>query len=131
MSEFPYLVAIGLIEQEGRRSMPLGGKSLRQPIHKGEIPKDIGETIAFELLVRIMQRSEKKPLRCVAEEKSLLLTAIPIEIMQKQLPSLKSEWIALGDTYKFISKLNQLSIGIWSIKFIKYEGVNFSKIQLQ
>ena len=32
MSEFPYLIAIALIEEEGTRAMPLGGKSLQKQL---------------------------------------------------------------------------------------------------
>ena len=123
MTTSSYLIALGLIEQNGQRAMPLGGKSLTNPSKKKSTPLENGEGIAFELLLRIMQRSEEKPLRRVAGNKSLLLLEIPMDVMQDQLPSIKAEWIEQGDSPKLISKLKDLSIGIWAIDFIKYEGI--------
>ena len=105
--------------------MPLGGKSLKEPINKTIGPKEVGEKITLELLLRIMNRSNQGELRQVAGNKSLLLLEIPIKEMQEKLPSLNFDWNKTGDTQELIESLNEFCDGIWSITFEKYKGIEF------
>jgi len=57
------LIAMALLEQDGRRAMPLQGQSLREAIPPEGDPGDVGRRQAFELLLRIWQRSDGAPVR--------------------------------------------------------------------
>ena len=128
MTDSPYLVAIALIEQEGSRLMPIGGKSLKEPISSADLSKKYIETIALELLIRVMSRSEEAPVRRVNGEQSFLAFQIPLEKMQKELPHLKAQWIKSGDTILLLSSLSRLCKGIWAINFVQYEGLKFDPL---
>ena len=123
MTDFPYLISMALIEQDGKRAMPIGGKSIKEPIRNIEDIFRVGEPIALQLLVRVLERSEKGTLRRVAHEKSLVFVQLPMEVMNNKLPLLKSEWIETGDTKKFFSKLKSITSSIWGISFIKHQGL--------
>lgn len=124
MAESPYLVALALAEQEGRRILPLTGKS-RSVATVPADPGEEGRTLALELLLRLWQRSEDGPLRRPAGEASLLLVEIPMEVMSKQLPILKANWIRSGDTAAFRERLATLVNQAWRISIAKYEPVSF------
>ena len=129
MDEFPYLIAIALIEQEGKRSMPFGGKSLKKFTALGsDNPGARGESIALELLLRLMQRTEEGSLRRAAGDRSLLLVEMPMTAMQEKLPSIKAEWLDNGDTERFLSQLKELSQGLWRLSFVKYQGLSFDHL---
>ena len=128
MKVFPYLVAIALIEEEGKRVMPLGGKSLKRKISDQLSPGKEGELISLELLLRVFQRSEQGSISRAAKEYSFLLIELPIEAMQSQLPLLKSEWLNSGDIKGFLDNLKKITFSVWSLDFIKYEGVKFNKL---
>ena len=98
MIQYPYLISLALIQQKGERAMPLGGRSIKGLISKDENPGKIGEDLAKELLLRIYQNSDKAPLQRAAAEQSLLLIQIEMELMQNNIPTLKSQWIRSGDT---------------------------------
>ena len=128
MSEFSYLVAIALIEQSGNRLMPLGGKSLKAPLSiDNRINEDV-KTITLELLLRVMERTEEATVRRINSEESLLLLEISMEIMQTKLPILKAEWIQTGNTEIFLKELKKICNGIWSLNFIRYEGLKINKL---
>ncbi len=129
MSELPYLVALALIEQEGIRAMPLGGKSIRHPITKDSDPGELGQTLAKELLLRVFQRSEDGPLRRVEGDRSLLLIQVQMEAMQESIPLIKAEWIATGNGEAFLEKLEKLCDGVWSLNFTRDNGIQFSTFQ--
>ena len=126
MEDLNYLIAVAFIEQNNKRAMPLGGKSLKSIITEGNDPGEFGEKIALELLLRILERSENGSINRVAKEKSLLLLEIPMEQMNEQIPLIKANWLGGGDLEKSISGLKNYSKNIWSVNFIKYEGVVFS-----
>ncbi len=128
MSDYPYLIAIALIEQDGKRLMPLGGKSLKNSLGPEEDPGPFGESIALELLVRVMQRSDDNSLKRAEEENSLLLLEMPIDSMQENLPSIKSKWIEAGDFNKLLFELKRFCSGIWRLKFVRYEGIYFNRL---
>ena len=54
MSDFNYLVALALIEQNGNRLMPIGGKSLKEPFQEIDSPTNKIENIALEIFLRLM-----------------------------------------------------------------------------
>jgi hypothetical protein len=66
MAEAPYLVALALLEQEGKRALPLNGKSLAVAAAEAPDPGDDGRTLVLELLLRLWQRSEEGALRRAA-----------------------------------------------------------------
>ena len=111
----PYLLVLALLEQDGRRAMPLQGRSLRAPIAADAQPEEEGRRLALELLLRVWQRSETAPLRRAAADQSLLLVEVPIEALQEQVPALKARWITDGNTQAFLSGLAALGGGLWSL----------------
>ena len=126
MAESPYLVALALVEQEGRRILPLTGKS--RPASTATVPADPGEegkTLALELLLRLWQRSDEGALRRAAGEASLLLVELPLEVMSEELPILKATWIRSGDTAAFQERLATLVARAWRIAIARYEPVSF------
>ena len=58
MAEAPYLVALALIEQEGRRALPLAGRSLTAEAAAAEQPVEVAHALALELLLRVWQIRE-------------------------------------------------------------------------
>jgi len=129
MADSPYLVALALAEQEGRRILPLTGKSRSAArVPAAELPADPGEegrTLALELLLRLWQRSDEGSLRRVAGEASLLLVELPLEVMSEQLPILKATWIRSGDTAVFQERLATLVTRAWRISIARFEPVSF------
>lgn len=125
MADTPYLVALALIEQNGRRSMPLNGRSQPATAAEAVDPGDSGRSLALELLLRIWQRSDDGPLGRAAGPDSLLLVELPLELMSEQLPRLKASWIASGDTAALLDGLKNLVIRGWRIHVAKYEPVSF------
>jgi hypothetical protein len=125
MADAPYLVALALVEFGGKRALPLTGKS--QPASAAEAvdPGEDGRTLALELLLRLWQRSEEGPLQRAAGEASLLLVELPMELMSEQLPLLKANWIAGGETAALLTSLEGLAIRAWRITIAKYEPVSF------
>jgi hypothetical protein len=125
MADLPYLVALALVDQEGRRALPLNGKSLRVAAEL-EDPGDDGRTLALELLLRVWQRSEVGALRRAAGDASLLLVQLPLEVMQERLPLLKAAWLAGGETEAFLNDLGSLAIRAWRVAIARHEPVGFT-----
>ena len=125
MADSPYLVALALIEQDGRRSLPLTGKSQPAAAAAASDPGETGRSLALELLLRIWQRSDDGLLRRAAGPDSLLLVELPLEVMSEHLPVLKANWIASGDTPALLAGLQGLVIRGWRIHVAKYEPVSF------
>ena len=128
MSEYPYLIAIALVEQKDSRAMPIGGKALKADIDEKDLPGNTGKILALELLLRLIERSEENAIRRIAGERSLILVQIPMQEMQDQLPTLKAKWIATGNYNEFLEELKNITSVIWSLKFIKYKGIIFDRI---
>ncbi len=131
MSDFNYLVAIALIEQEGKRLMPIGGKSLKRAIPTGKLPDEEGETICLELLLRVLQRSNEGPLKQANGNKSIFLLETSIGSLQESLPKLKAEWVNRGDTNLLILELLDTCDKMWNITFIKGTGIRYDFISKQ
>ena len=125
MADAPYLVALALVEFAGKRALPLTGKSQSADAADAVDPGDVGRTLALELLLRLWQRSEEDPLQRAAGQASLLLLELPLEVMSEQLPLLKANWIAGGETAALLSSLQGLAIRAWRITIAKYEPVSF------
>ena len=58
VADSPYLVALALCDQEGRRLMPLAGRSQAAVAAQGEVPHELAHALALELLLRVWQRSD-------------------------------------------------------------------------
>jgi hypothetical protein len=137
MANAPYLVALALVELDGKRALPLTGKTQsaaaasapaeNDPANDpAQDPGDDGRTLALELLLRLWQRSDEGPLQRAAADNSLLLIEIPLDVMSEQLPLLKASWLASGDTAAFETSLKALVIRGWRMGIDKYEPVSFS-----
>lgn len=129
MADAPYLIAFALLQQDGRRAMPLQGKSLKAAIEPGTDPAELGCSQALELLLRIWQRSDEGPLQRAAAGSSLLLAEVPIEALQSVLPQIKSNWINSGDTDALLAELRQLAGGIWSLAVEQRGPLRFERLQ--
>ena len=125
MADAPYLVALALVELQGQRALPLTGKSQAAAASEAPDPGDDGRTLALELLLRLWQRSDAGALQRVAGEESLLLLEIPLDVMSDQLPVLKANWLAGGDTATLLASLADLSLRGWRITIAKYEPISF------
>ena len=129
MASQDYLIAIALIEQNGVRAMPLGGKEIKNNLLEDkENFNKLGEEVILNLLLRVFQRSDEGALKRASEDKGLLLVHMHPKRMQKELPFIKSEWIRDGDTNQFLKYLGNLSKEIWTASFIKYKGIEFTSI---
>ena len=126
MANAPYLVALALVELDGKRALPLTGKTQSAAGAEANDPGDDGRTLALELLLRLWQRSDEGPLQRAAADNSLLLIEIPLDVMSEQLPLLKASWLASGDTAAFEASLKALVIRGWRMGIAKYEPVSFS-----
>ena len=125
MADAPYLVALALVEQDGRRSLPLCGKSQPAAAADDNDPGVNGRSLALELLLRLWQRSDAGALQRIAGEESLLLLEIPMEVMSEKLPVIKANWLAGGETAKLLASLAGLSLRAWRITIAKYEPISF------
>ena len=128
MASQDYLIAIALIEQNGIRAMPLGGKEIKNNLEENENFNKLGEELILNLLLRVFQRSDEGALKRASEDKGLLIVHMHPKRMQKELPFIKSEWIRDGDTNQFLKYLGNLSKEIWTASFVKYKGVELVSI---
>ncbi len=126
MANAPYLVALALVTFDGKRALPLTGKTQSAAATTANDPGEDGRTLALELLLRLWQRSDGGPLQRAAGDSSLLLIEIPLNVMSEQLPLLKASWLASGDTAAFETSLKALVIRGWRLGIAKYEPVSFS-----
>lgn len=129
MADAPYLIAFALLEQGGRRAMPLQGKSLQAAIETNADPGEVGCSQALQLLLRIWQRSDEGPLQRAAGVSSLLLAEVPIEALQSALPEIKANWLNSGDADALMADLRKLAGGIWSLKVEPRGPLAFERLQ--
>lgn len=127
MAEAPYLVALALLELDGKRILPITGKSQSADAAEATDPGEDGRTLALELLLRIWQRSDQGPLQRAAGDDSLLLVELPLEVMSEQLPVIKANWLAGGKTADLLSRLQEASGRGWRLSIAKYEPVTFQR----
>ena len=129
MEEQKYLIAIALAEQNDKRLMPLGGKTvagvdpLSPPLEKE------AEKIILDLLLRLFKRTIEGKLKISNDENGLLLAEISFENMQNNIPIIKSNWINTGETDSLIDKLKSISSNLWSIQYKKHEGIIFNNLK--
>jgi len=124
VADAPYLVALALVELDGKHALPLTGKSQREA--SGGEPGEAGRTLALELLLRLWQRSDDGALRRAAAEDSLLLLEMPLAVMSERLPLIKADWIAGGTTEELLASLKQLAQRRWRIGIVKYQPATFT-----
>ena len=129
MEEQKYLVAIALAEQNKKRIMPLGGKTFAGVDSLNQVPKKEAEKILLDLLLRLFIRSAKGNLKLSNDEESLILIEISFEDMQSKLPRIKSNWLNTGNTRDLFEEFNSICSNIWSIQYIKHEGIIFKELK--
>ena len=128
MEEQKYLIAIALAEQNNKRLMPLGGKTITRADNLSQAPKKEAEKIILDLLLRLFKRTNEGNIKISNEENGLLLAEISFESMQNNLPIIKSNWINKGNTHDLIEKLKSISFNLWSVKYKKHEGIIFNDL---
>jgi len=128
MADARYLIAMALLVQDGRRGMPLQGKSLREPIPEDGNPGEVGRGQLLELLVRIWQRSDGRGIQRHAAEQSLLLAEVPLEALQSQLPSMKAEWLNGGSANALVNGLAQLGGRVWRVRQEPRSPLQFERV---
>ena len=128
MEEQKYLITIALAEQNNKRIMPLGGKTYTRVEDGSQTPKKEAEKILLDLLLRLFKRTTEGDLKVDNYETGLLLAEISFENMQNNLPIIKSNWINTGNTDALLENLKSLCINLWSIKYIKHEGIIYNDL---
>ena len=128
MADTPYLVALALIEQEGRRASPLAGRSQKEVAAEGEAPDELGRALVLELLLRVWQRSDEGLLKRAAAAESLLLVELPMERLPEDLPVLKAAWLNSGDAEAFRKGLQGMSPRAWTIAVEKFQPVSLTQL---
>ena len=125
MEEQKYVIAIALAEQNNKRLMPLGGKTLSEVDISNHSSKKEVEKVLLDLLLRLFQRTTEGSLKISNNETGLLLAEISFESMHNNIPVIKSNWINSGDTDTLIEKLKSICSNLWSVQFKKHEGIMF------
>jgi hypothetical protein len=125
MADAPYLVALAFLEIGGKRALPLTGRSSAAGAAEASDPGDEGRTLALELMLRLWQRSDEGSIQRVAGDNSLLLVELPLDRLSDQLPLLKANWIAGGDTNEALRRLEEMVCRGWRLVFTKYEPVSY------
>ena len=128
MADTPYLVALALIEQEGRRALPLAGRSQKEVAAEGEAPDELGRALVLELLLRVWQRSDAGLLKRAAAAESLLLVELPMERLPEDLPVLKAAWLNSGDAEVFRKGLQRMSPRAWTMAVEKFQPVSLTQL---
>ena len=126
MAAAPYLVALALIEQEGRRALPLAGRSLKAEDAAAEQPTQVAHALALELLLRLLQRSDDGALKRACGVESLLLVELPMECLPEDLPRLKADWLNSGDTRAFQKGLQAICGRAWTMSIAKFEPISLT-----
>ena len=50
------------------------------------------------------------------------------DVARFSLPTLKSDWIQTGDVTTLLNQLKYLGLGLWSLIFTKYQGLEFTEL---
>ena len=132
MADSPYLLAMALFAQNGKRAMPLGGRSLPKDAtqDEGGVPAQIGRELALELLLRVWQRSDQGPLQREAGPGSLLIAELGMEHLPEELPRLKAAWLTTGDSAAVRRGLLAISSRCWSVSVAKFEPIAFTALEV-
>ena len=123
MADAPYLIAMALFDQQGRRALPLAGRSQAEVAPIGEAPQLLGHALALDLLLRVWQRSDEGSLQRAAGLYSLLLVELPMERLPEDLPAIKAAWLKTGDTEAFKVALQAMSSRGWTMAVEKFKPV--------
>ena len=123
MADTPYLIAMALFDQQGRRALPEAGRSQAEVAPIGEAPQLLGHALALDLLLRVWQRSDEGSLQRAAGLYSLLLVELPMERLPEDLPAIKAAWLKTGDTEAFKVALQAMSSRGWTIAVEKFKPV--------
>ncbi len=131
MANSPYLLALALFEQNGKRAMPLAGRSLPLETTQDEagVPVRIAQGLALELLLRVWQRSEDGALQRRAGPASLLIVELAMEHLPEDLPVLKAAWLSTGDSDAFQAGLLAIASKCWTVSIAKFEPITFSALE--
>tara|TARA_Y100001968_G_scaffold128813_1_gene117644 strand:+ start:234 stop:626 length:393 start_codon:yes stop_codon:yes gene_type:complete len=124
MEEQKYLIAITLAEQNNKRLMPLGGKTIAGV----DVLSQEAEKILLDLLIRLFQRTKEGNIKISNDETGILLAEISFDSMQKNVPIIKSNWINTGDTETLISNLKTTCSNLWSVQYKKHQGIIFNDL---
>jgi len=125
MADFPYLIALAMVERGDRRALPLCGRSQTAEAAAQADPGEPGQRLALELLLRLWQGSDAEPLRRAAGDGSLLLVQMPMAAMTEQLPALKARWLSNGDSEAFRTDLLALTSRAWRLVFERHQPLHF------
>ena len=123
VADTPYLIAMALFDQQGRRALPLAGRSQAEVAPIGEAPQLLGHALALDLLLRVWQRSDEGSLQRAAGLYSLLPVELPMERLPEDLPAIKAAWLKTGDTEAFKVALRAMSSRGWTIAVEKFKPV--------
>ena len=123
MADTPYLIAMALFDQQGRRALPLAGRSQAEVAPIGKAPELLGHALALDLLLRVWQRSDEGLLQRAAGLYSLLLVELPMERLPEDLPAIKAAWLKTGDTEAFKVALQAMSSRGWTMAVEKFKPV--------
>ena len=123
MEKSIYLIAFALIEQSGKRIMPIGGKALTPKNKEKPQPSEESKAMLLDLLLRVYQRSSEDYLKKINSENSLFLMEMEMEVMQEKLPIIKAKWLTDGNNKELLKNLIQNSLKIWSATYEKYVGL--------
>ena len=126
MADNPYLVCLALIEQNGQRRLPLGGKGLQQSIPAGSDPGADGHALALDLLLRLWQQSDDGAIQRAQGLQSLLLLELPMDCFLETLPQLKQAWLRSGNTEALMDGLRQLTAQGWTLATAKFSQPTFA-----
>ena len=119
---------MALIDQQGQRALPLGGRSQKEVAPQGEAPEELGHVLVLELLLRVFQRSDQGSLQRAAGADSLLLVELPMERLPEDLPVLKAAWLNSGDAEAFRKGLQGMSPRAWTIAVEKFQPVSLTQL---
>ena len=112
MADSPYLVCLALIEQNGQRRLPLGGKGLQQSIAAGSDPGAEGHALALDLLLRLWQQSDDGAIQRTQGLHSLLLLELPMDCFLETLMDGLRQLTAQGWTLA-TAKFSQPTFACW------------------
>ena len=126
MADTPYLVALALMEQQGKRALPLAGRSLKAEEARADSPTEAAHGLALELLLRVWQRSDDGVLKRACAGESLLLVELAMERLPEDLPALKAAWLNSGDTEAFRAGLRAMGGRAWTMSIAKFQPVTLT-----
>ena len=129
MEEPKYLIAFALAEQNNKRIMPIGGKTIKGSKSSNDKPERESEKVILDLLLRLFKRTNEGYLKILNNNHGILLAEISFLEMQNNIPIIKSNWINNGDSNELIKRLNLSCSSLWSVEYKKHEGIVFNNLK--